>query len=128
VLGGSVPRFRLPARVQADALTSDLEQQAWIARDPLRGTSTTAGWFTASAAAQREVLAAAPRFTAPLLVLAGGDDRISDVAETRRFFEAAGARDKKLVIYEGFRHALFNERERQRPLDEAVAWISSHAG
>jgi alpha-beta hydrolase superfamily lysophospholipase len=128
LLGGVVPRFRLPARVAASALTSDPEQQAWIARDPLRGTATTAGWFTASVAAQREVLAAAPSFTTPFLLMAGGDDQICDVGETRRFFEAAGATDKELVIYEGFRHELFNERERERPLGETVAWISSRAG
>jgi alpha-beta hydrolase superfamily lysophospholipase len=128
LLGGPVPRFALSARVAASALTTDPELQAWIDRDPLRGTATTARWFTASLAAQREVLAAAPRFTAPVLVLAGGADRISDVTESRRFFEAAGARDKKLVIYEGFRHELFNERERERPLAEVVAWISSHIG
>jgi alpha-beta hydrolase superfamily lysophospholipase len=128
LLGRAMPRHRLPARVEAGAFTRDPELQAWIARDPLRGTTTTARWFTASVAAQREVQAAAPRFTAPLLLLAGQEDRISDVTASRRFFEAAGAKDKKLVIYEGFRHELFNEVERERPLGDAVAWISSRAG
>jgi alpha-beta hydrolase superfamily lysophospholipase len=128
LLGGALPRVRLPARVEVGALTSDPEQQAWIARDPLRGTTTTARWFTASVAAQREVQAAAPSFTTPLLLLAGGGDRVSDVSESRRFFDAAGAKDKKLVIYEGFRHELFNEVERERPLGDAVAWISARAG
>ncbi len=128
LLGGPVPRFALRARVQASALTADPEAQAWIDRDPLRGTATTARWFTASVAAQHEVLDGAARFTAPLLVLAGAADRISDVAASRRFFEAAGASDKKLVIYEGFRHELFSERGRERPLGEAVGWISARAG
>jgi alpha-beta hydrolase superfamily lysophospholipase len=128
LLGWALPRLALAARVEVDTLTSDLEQQAWIARDPLRGTATTARWFTASLAAQREVLAAASRFEAPLLLLAGSDDRITDLGASRRFFEAAGSRDKKLVIYEGFRHELFNERERLRPLGDSVAWISARAG
>ena len=124
----AIPRLRLPARIDVGELTSDPELQAWIARDPLRGTSTTARWFTLSAAAQREVMAAAPRFSDPLLLLAGGGDRLTDVTVTRRFFDAAGSSDKKLVIYEGFRHELFNERERERPLGDAVAWISARAG
>jgi alpha-beta hydrolase superfamily lysophospholipase len=127
-LGRVLPRFRLAARVEAAALTSDPEMRARIARDPLRGTATTARWFTASVAAQGEVLAAAAHFNAPLLLLAAGDDRISDVGASRRFFEAAGAEDKKLVIYQGLRHELFSERERDRPLDETVAWISARAG
>jgi alpha-beta hydrolase superfamily lysophospholipase len=128
LLGGAIPRLSLAARVEVDLLTSDPEQQAWIARDPLRGTFTTARWFTASVTAQRDVLAAAPRFEAPLLLLAGGEDRITDLAASRRFFETAGTTDKKLVNYEGFRHELFNERGRERPLGETVAWISARAG
>jgi alpha-beta hydrolase superfamily lysophospholipase len=128
LLGAAVPRFTLAARVEAAALTSDPEIQAWIDRDPLRGTTTTARWFTASVAAQREVLASARRFTAPLLLLAGGEDRIADLGASRGFFEAAGAVDKKLVVYQGFRHEVFNERERERPLAEVVAWIGDRAG
>jgi alpha-beta hydrolase superfamily lysophospholipase len=128
LLGRALPRFSLAARVEAGLLTADPELQAWIARDPLRGTATSARWFTASVAAQVEVQAAAPRFTDPLLLLAGSADRITDVTESRRFFDAAGSRDKKLVIYEGFRHELFNERERERPLAETVAWLSERAG
>jgi alpha-beta hydrolase superfamily lysophospholipase len=128
LLGRAIPRFRLPARVEAGVLTSDPELQAWIARDPLRGTATTARWFTASVAAQRELRAAAARFTAPMLLLAAGDDRITDVSESRRFFEASGAKDKKLLIYEGFRHELFKAVARGRPPPDAVAWISARAG
>jgi alpha-beta hydrolase superfamily lysophospholipase len=105
-----------------------VEQQRRIDLDPLRGTATTARWYTASARAQREVQAAAARFVDPLLLLAGDGDRITNVTESRRFFQGAGARDKKLVIYEGFRHELFNERERERPLEEVVGWISARAG
>ena len=128
LLGGAVPRLSLPARVDVDALTVDPALQAWIGRDPLRGTATTAGWLSATLAAQQEVLAGAARFTAPLLMLAGGADRIADVVESRRFFEAAAAQDKKLVVYPGFRHELFSELERDRPLADVVAWISSHIG
>jgi alpha-beta hydrolase superfamily lysophospholipase len=128
VLGRAVPRLRLAARVEASALTADPELQAWIAVDPLRGTSTSARWLSASVAAQREVLAAAPRFTGPLLLLEGGDDRIADLVQGRRFFDEAGSQDKKLVIYEGFRHELFNERDRQRPLADTVAWLSERSG
>ena len=128
LLGALLPRHRLPARVEVSELTADPERQAWIERDPLRGTSTTARWFTASLGAQREVLAAARGFDSPLLLLGGGDDRISDGQASHRFFEAAASGDKKLVIYEGFRHDLFNERGRERPLADVVAWIQARAG
>jgi alpha-beta hydrolase superfamily lysophospholipase len=123
-----VPRLPLPARVEARALTADPALQAWIDRDHLRGTATTASWFNATAGAQDELLSGAARFTGPLLLLAGGDDRIADLAASRRFFAAAGSVDKRLVVYEGLRHELFNELDRQRPLGDAVDWLVSHTG
>ncbi len=128
LLGRLLPRHGLTARVAPDQLTADPELAAWIGRDPLRGTATTARWFTASLAAQRQVLAAAPGFDAPLLLLAGGDDQIADGRASQAFFEAAGAVDKKLVVYPGFRHDLFNERGRERPLADVVAWLQPRAG
>jgi alpha-beta hydrolase superfamily lysophospholipase len=127
-LGRLLPRQRLAARVEPGELTADPELRAWIDRDPLRGTTTTARWYTASLAAQREVLAAAPRFDTPLLLLGGGEDRIADGQASHRFFDAAAASDKKLVIYEGFRHDLFNERGRERPLSDTVRWLQARSG
>ncbi len=127
-LGGLLPRHGLAARVEPAELTTDPELQDWIDRDPLRGTATTARWYTASLAAQREVLMAAPGFDAPLLLLGGGEDRITDGQASHRFFEAARAEDKELVIYPGFRHDLFNERGRELPLADAVAWVQARSG
>jgi alpha-beta hydrolase superfamily lysophospholipase len=128
LLGGLLPRHGLTARVAPADLTTDPELQEWIGRDPLRGTATTARWFTASLAAQREVLSAAPGFETPLLMLAGGDDQIAEGRASHAFFERAGAEDKKLVVYPGFRHDLFNERGRERPLADVVTWLEPRAG
>jgi alpha-beta hydrolase superfamily lysophospholipase len=40
--------------------------------------------------------------------------------------DAARSGDKRLTVYDGFRHGIFNEVERDRPIAEAVAWLSSH--
>jgi alpha-beta hydrolase superfamily lysophospholipase len=61
-------------------------------------------------------------------VLTGTADRVADPAAARRFVDAAGSRDKRLVVYDGFRHELFNEVRREAPIGEAVAWLDSHAG
>jgi alpha-beta hydrolase superfamily lysophospholipase len=39
----------------------------------------------------------------------------------------AGSPDKRIVVYEGFRHEIFNEVRRSEPIGEAVAWITGHA-
>ncbi len=126
-VGRLVPFMAVPAGFEMSDLTTDPEMQRWTDRDPLYGRKTTPGWFEAATAAQREVMRRAPEFRAPFLVLAAGDDHIADVSVTRAFVDAAGSKDKRLVVYEGFRHEIFNEVRRSEPIGEAVAWLVSHA-
>ena len=58
--------------------------------------------------------------------LAGFADPIADATAAKAFFDAATSRDKKLVVYDGFRHELFNEAHRDEPIAEAIAWLSAH--
>ena len=122
------PRRKVSLGHRPEALTSDPELQGWTAYDPLRGAATTPRWLAATAGAQREVLARARQFAAPLLLLAAGDDQLADPDAAERFLAAAGTLDKRLLRYDGFRHELFNERGRERPLSDTVDWISAHAG
>ncbi len=126
-VGRLVPWLAIDAGFGMADLTSDEELQRWTERDPLYGRKTTPGWFEAATGAQREVLRRAAEFRAPLLVLAAGADPIADPAAARAFVEAAGSSDKRIVVYEGFRHEIFNEVRRSEPIGEAVAWITGHA-
>jgi alpha-beta hydrolase superfamily lysophospholipase len=117
----------VPTGFEMSDLTTDEEMQRWTERDPLYGRKTTPGWFEAATGAQRALFRRAPEFRAPLLVLAAGDDRLADPAAARAFVDAAGSADKRIVVYEGFRHEIFNEVRRAEPIGEAVAWLRSHA-
>jgi len=128
LMGRLVPWLPVATGIDYAALTSDTELQTWTAHDPLYGRSTTPRWFDESSRAQLEVLRRAGEFEAPLLVLAAGADTIADPAASRRFFDLARSADKALVMYDGFRHELFNEVARERPLAEAVAWLSARSG
>jgi alpha-beta hydrolase superfamily lysophospholipase len=128
VMGRLVPWLPVATGIGPEALTSDPELQTWTAHDPLYGRATTPRWFEESSRAQEEVLRRAGELEAPLLVVAAGADTIADVGASRRFVDAARSRDKKLVVYDGFRHELFNEVERERPIAEVVAWLSARCG
>jgi alpha-beta hydrolase superfamily lysophospholipase len=108
-------------------LTSDEEMQRWTEADPDYGRTTTPAWFAASARAQAEALARAAEFRHPLLVLAAGADPIADAATARRFVERCGSADKTYRELPGMRHEIFNERERERAIGEAVAWLAARA-
>ena len=125
--GRVVPWLPISAGLDLADLTSDRELQRWTDRNPLYCRATTPRWYTEATRAQLAVLRGASGFEAPLLVLAAGADRIADVAAARAFVDAARSGDKRLVVYDGFRHELFNEVERDRPIAEAVAWLKSHS-
>ncbi len=127
-LGKVVPWMPIATGLRADQLTSDPEMQRWIDADPLYGRAATPRWFLESQRVQQEVLDRAARFEAPLLTLAGGADGIADPAAMRAFHDGARSRDKEFRSYEGFHHELFNERERDRPIGDAVAWIGARSG
>ena len=126
-VGKLVPFMPVPTGFGTADLTTDAEMQRWTERDPLYGRKTTPGWFEAAMRAQRELVRRAPEFRAPLLVLAAGDDRLADPAAARAFVDASGSSDKRMVVYAGFRHEIFNEVRRSEPIGEAVAWLLSHA-
>jgi alpha-beta hydrolase superfamily lysophospholipase len=127
LMGKVVPWLPVKTGLDVKDLTSDTDLQRWTDRDPLYGRATTPRWFDESNKAQVEVLRRAGEFQAPLLVLAGGADPIADASAARAFVDAARSTDKRLEVYEGFRHEIFNERERDRPIGEAVAWLTAHA-
>ncbi len=127
IVGRAVPWLPVDAGLDLADLTSDEELQRWTERDPLYGRKTTPRWFEESSRAQAEALRRAPEFEAPLLVLAAGADRIADPAAARLFVERAASKDKRIVVYDGFRHEIFNEVGRMEPIGEAVAWLSAHA-
>jgi alpha-beta hydrolase superfamily lysophospholipase len=126
--GRVIPWLPVATGIGSAALTSDPELQTWTDHDPLYGRKTTPRWFDEASQAQEEVMERASEFRAPLLVLAAGADTIADPAASRRFVEAVQSKDKQFVLYPGFRHEIFNEVERERPIADAVAWLSARCG
>ena len=127
LVGTVIPWLPIATGLRVEDLSSDPEMQRWTDADPLYGRATTPRWFVESQRAQREVLGGAARFAYPVLVMAGTADAIADPAAEREFFDAARSPDKEFRSYPGFRHELFNERERDRPIGDAVAWLLARA-
>jgi alpha-beta hydrolase superfamily lysophospholipase len=125
VAGRVVPWLPMPTGLRYADLTSDEEMQRWTEADALYGKATTPRWFTESQRAQAEVVAGAPDFRYPLLVLTGGADRIADAEASAAFVTAAGSEDKELLSYEGLGHEIFNERERERVFADVADWLSA---
>jgi alpha-beta hydrolase superfamily lysophospholipase len=123
-IGRVLPWLPVKVNFRESDLTTDADHVRWTERDPLYGHATTPRWFEESTRAQLEVLRRAPEWTAPLLVLAAGEDRLADAEAARAFVDAATSVDKRFLLYAGLRHEIFNAPDRERVLGEAVAWLS----
>jgi alpha-beta hydrolase superfamily lysophospholipase len=77
---------------------------------------------------KREAAAAVP-LSLPLLFIAGSEDPVGEkgagVKRAFQLFEDTGHTNATLLIYEGMRHEVLNERDKKRVYDDVVSWISS---
>jgi acylglycerol lipase len=62
----------------------------------------------------------------PLLVMFGTGDELVPNEGGRMVHREAGSDDKRLIPYEGLYHEILNEPERDRVLDDVVAWLDAH--
>ncbi|HTM84410.1 MAG TPA: lysophospholipase, partial [Mycobacterium sp.] len=60
---------------------------------------------------------------APLLVVHGGADGLVPVVGSEQLVSQVGCTDGCLEVYPGLYHEVFNEPERDRVLDDVIAWI-----
>lgn len=65
------------------------------------------------------------RLTLPILTMHGSADRLTPPEGSEMILERAGSEDKSIVRYEGLYHELLNEPERQKVLDDIVAWMEA---
>jgi alpha-beta hydrolase superfamily lysophospholipase len=127
LVGKVIPWLPIATGLRYPDLTSDEEMQRWTEADALYGKKTTPRWFEEASAAQAALFPRMKEFRHPVLVLAGSADRIADPSAGEAFADQAGTGDKAFRLYEGFRHEIWNERERERPVSDAVAWIATRA-
>lgn len=76
--------------------------------------------------AMGEAAEAAPRLTVPLLVQHGDADLLASPTGGQYLHDHAGSADKKLILYPGLYHEIFNEPEQAAVLDDLVAWFDAH--
>jgi alpha-beta hydrolase superfamily lysophospholipase len=68
--------------------------------------------------------AQAPRLRLPTLILHGTGDRLVPLAPNRPVYQAIGARDRSLKVYEGLFHEVFNEPERATVIADLLRWLA----
>ena len=64
-------------------------------------------------------------FSAPVLILHGTADLLTNPEGSKKLFELAGSKDKTVKIYEGLVHDLVHEPEKARVIADITAWLES---
>lgn len=65
----------------------------------------------------------AGRITLPLLLLHGGDDRLTAPAGSTYLYDHVGSQQKAIKIYPGLFHEIFNEPEQAMVLTDMTDWL-----
>ena len=124
-LGLVAPGLPLEA-VDAAQIVREPAARAALAADPaLQRAKVPARTIAAILGGVVELQPLVPGIQAPLLVLHGGADRVTDPAGSRLLAERAGSRDKQLVVYDAALHSLLHEPEGPAAEREIVAFVDA---
>ena len=122
------PALSLPSGIKPEDLSHDPQVVKAYRGDPLVHRVATARWFTEISAAQAAVLREAHRISVPVLIIQGGEDRLTEVAATRRFAARCGTPDLTLRLYAGFYHETLNELGKARVWQGLLSWLEERGG
>lgn len=119
------PAFSQKNELRVEDLTSDLDKQAARRGDTLCHDVASARWFTEAIAAQTHVRNQVSNVTVPTLWVIGGDDPIADPTVSEPL--ARKVHGAEVHLLKGFKHEVWNERERAHPLGLAATFASKIA-
>ena len=121
------PKLGLPSGLEGKDMTHDPAKARTYDSDPLVFKNATARWFTEATAAQEKALSSAPRLALPLYMTFGTADKVASFSAGKRFFDAAGSKDKTWDPREGLFHEVLNEPSWKDIVENIARWVLAHA-
>jgi len=123
-----IPWVGLVTRAPAEDICRDPAVVAAYRADPLvYPGKITARLGAEMLGAMERLREQAGRIRLPLLIVQGGADRLVDPAGARILHDRVASSDKRLIVYEGFFHEVFNEPEHARVLGDVERWLEAHS-
>ena len=119
------PSLRLSNELDMADLTHDKEIVERQRNDPHNHGKVTPRMYVEFLKAQKEVKNRSNELGLPLLVMHGSADKINAVSGSEEFHSAAGSKKKRLIIYDGFYHEIFNEIKREQVFSDLIGWMDS---
>lgn len=135
VTGRYNKKFR-PAATKADWITSDKERLEAYVSDPLCSFMFTVNAYYSMVSGmigmqKKENIQMIPK-KLPVLFVSGAEDPVGNFGKgVRKIYEAyksAGIQDVSLRLYEGDRHEILNETDRQQVYSDLYTWFETELG
>jgi alpha-beta hydrolase superfamily lysophospholipase len=123
------PRFSLNTGLrQRQPPTRDEAVNQAYTQDPLRHNQGTARLSTEFFKTNQQTWQRLPQLELPMLILQGEADLVAPVAMTRRCFGQLEGGNKRLHVYPGGYHDIWNDINRGQVIGDLLAWLGSLAG
>lgn len=122
-----LPKLTMSNEIDYNDLSSDPRVIDEYNADSLRHDRTSSVLYLQIVESMEHVLKNAHKIQLPTLVQQAGNDRIVSAGESKKLFEHLGSRDKKWIIYEGYKHEIFNESGRDRVYSDLNHWLRPFA-
>lgn len=128
VLSILMPRLGL-IQLEAEGVSRDPAVVKAYETDPLvyRG-KITARLGVEMIKAMKQVSAEESRISLPLLILQGGADRLVHPSGAQMLHDGVASVDRKIILYDGLYHEVFNEPEHGRVRRDVEMWLAAHSG
>ena len=116
--------LQMATNLDAKTISHDPNVVDAYARDQLNQGKATPKFFISFLKAMDEVMHADFHFrsNARLLIQAAGEDLVVDTEFTKKFFEGLRLQDKKLIVYPGLFHEIYNEPTKDTVFADWIKW------
>ncbi|OPZ48641.1 MAG: Phospholipase YtpA [Firmicutes bacterium ADurb.BinA052] len=128
VVSWIAPCMAFETGIQAEHISRDPAVVAAYKADKIRYPKVTARYYVEWDRATRAVFEGSKSLAVPCLFMPAGADQIISAQATVDFYNNDPHPDKKLVVWEGLYHDIFNEPEKEKVLETAAAWIAERDG
>lgn len=125
VFNSILPQITMGNEIRNEMLTRDPDVIREYEQDALRHSRISPGAFLGFLEAFEFVLPRASEFKTKTLFQIPSNDPVVSSSTTKVFFERYGAQDKKLISYEGAKHELFNDINRQEVYTDLKEFLST---
>ncbi|MBK9294616.1 MAG: alpha/beta hydrolase [Oligoflexia bacterium] len=123
LLAKALPAITLHNEIPHKNLTHDQDVVAYYDRDTLRTDRISAPMFMSMLESIDYVFKNSDQLQGQVFFQLSGEDLVVSRAEAEKFFHKLKVKNKKIQIYDGYYHEIYNELKREVPLADLANWL-----